>query len=640
MFRVQNADFIADKLASELLPNQEYREVAKNAEEAVQRRVAQDGEQDGRIEFDVDWALHQQTGGWFVCCADNGDGMNRSELDKYMTTLAVVGAGENQTLHGNQGMGLKISGPTRHKAGVLIRSLKNGERTMVQVGWTGQEYDLIPLGPNDEKIVSVGEDMFPEFIRRKGSGTVVSFLGNEEGDNTFVPPHAKAKGWLFKYLHQRFHRQSHTGIEMLVRVPSGDESEWPHTAEEAATRSRGEGGKSFNLSKVYGTAGIWDEASDRQRPGLFRGFVDLAGDAARDVPEARMHWWILPTGPGTDVSTRTSSGGSIAALYQNELHDWRTGMGANPFFARLGVIFGKPRIGFVLEPQGSTVTSDFARAHVLVGGKPVFETDSWILWSEQFREAMPDAIKQLMIEEQSRLQAEDPDRARRIRERLKDVMALLRPRRFRPSPTGQTQAGKEATGPGSGNGESVERPTGPGRRNPSTVRRGIGAALTQVDLDGQPADEVFAILNLEPKWVTEAEATGVTIVGGNGIGLRDRAAALAGEDGATAGILLLNRDFRGYQTILAAVNDWANPEGDDGKSAAIEGSAQEWVEQKMVEAVNGLRQLENGSSWLPSHFDEALSPVALTAAFMADRYHTLREVKRVAGSLRQESPAA
>jgi hypothetical protein len=129
-------------------------------------------------------------------------------------------------------------------------------------------------------------------------------------------------------------------------------------------------------------------------------------------------------------------------------------------------------------------------------------------------------------------------------------------------------------------------------------------------------------------------------VGGNGIGIRDRAAALAGEDGATASILLLNRDFRGYQTILAAVNDWANPEGDEGKSAAIEASAQEWVEQKMVEAVNGLRQLENGSSWLPSHFDEALSPVALTAAFMADRYHTLREVKRAAGSLRQETPAA
>ena len=37
-------------------------------------------------------------------------------------------------------------------------------------------------------------------------------------------------------------------------------------------------------------------------------------------------------------------------------------------------------------------------------------------------------------------------------------------------------------------------------------------------------------------------------------------------------------------------------------------------------------------------------PVALTAAFMADRYHTLREIKRQVGPLRQagvsETPTA
>ena len=68
-------------------------------------------------------------------------------------------------------------------------------------------------------------------------------------------------------------------------------------------------------------------------------------------------------------------------------------------------------------------------------------------------------------------------------------------------------------------------------------------------------------------------------------------------------------------------------------------AAQEWIEQKMVEAVNGLRQLENGSTWVATNFDEALSPVALTAAFMADRYHTIREVKRAAGAIRQASAA-
>jgi hypothetical protein len=164
--------------------------------------------------------------------------------------------------------------------------------------------------------------------------------------------------------------------------------------------------------------------------------------------------------------------------------------------------------------------------------------------------------------------------------------------------------------------------------------------LSQVDeVDGDAARETFSNLKLVPKWVDEREADNMPLVNGNGKGLHDRAAALVGPDGVSANILVLNRQFRGYQTILAAVNEWANPEGDDDKSALITQYTQEWVEQKMVEAVNGLRQLENGSSWTGTNFDDALSPVALTVAFMADRYHTLREVKRQIGSARAAASA-
>ena len=132
---------------------------------------------------------------------------------------------------------------------------------------------------------------------------------------------------------------------------------------------------------------------------------------------------------------------------------------------------------------------------------------------------------------------------------------------------------------------------------------------------------------------------GFSLVNGNGNGLHDRAAGLVGEDAASAPILLLNRDFRGYQAFIAAINDWANEDGDDAKAAAIEAAAQKWVEQKMVEAVNGMRQLENGSTWLASHFDQALSPVGLTAAFMADRYPRFARSSAV-GNLRHEPARA
>jgi len=453
-------------------------------------------------------------------------------------------------------------------------------------------------------------------------------------------PAGRPKTWLLKYLNTRFFKLSNEVVEVVVRVPSGDPDEWPNTPEEARNRMRGEG-KSFNLTMVYGTAAIWNEAADRQPGKDWRGIVSLPGNPVGGIPPADVHWWVLPTGPGTDVSSRTASGGSLAVLYDNELHDWRTGNQANPFFARLGVVFGKTRIAFVIEPKGSTITSDFARAHVLVSGVPVLESDAWLMWCEQFRSQVPDRIRQTMAEEQARLEAEDPDRARRIRDRLRDVMHLLRPRRFRRSPEPRVRATVEVTGPGAGAGPVGETNQTKEPRQNTGRGRGIGAVLSQVDEQaGEPASEIMSVLNIEPLWVTEEQSEKMTIMKGNSVGLRDRAAALAGTDGRTANVLLLNRDFRGYQAILAAMNDWANPEGDDGKAAQIKAATEEWVEQKMIEAVQGLRQLENASTWITQHYDEALSPVALTAAFMADRWHTLKEVKRVAGALRSATKTA
>jgi hypothetical protein len=641
MFKVENADFIADKLAAELLPDQEYREAYKNAEEAVDRRQRADADRGqlpmpGRIEYDVDWSLLASEGRWFLCCADNGDGMTRSELERYVTTLAVTGANQNQSLTGNQGMGLKIAGPTRHKNGVLVRSFKDGERSMVNIGWNGREYGLLPLGNHGEVIVDVSEDHFPAFINEQGSGTVVTFLGNEAAANT-VTPENRPKNWLFKYLYQRFFRLEGDHIVLMVRQPARDVTEWPRT------RAAADAGKGFNLARVYGTAHIWDDAADRDdedKSGR-RGTVELPGNLNAGVPSAQMHWWVLPpSGPGSDVSTRTAGGGSLAVLFQNELHDWRVSGQANPFFARLGVIFGKTRIAFVLEPLGAGIASDFARAHVLVSGRPVFEGEAWPTWADQFRERMPEAIKETMAAEQSKLEDEDPDRAKRIRDRLKDVMQLLRPRRARPDHQGEARASDvELTGPDAGAGFMIETPIGTGARE-TTPRepKGIGASLAVAD-DGEPASEVFAMLHLTPRWVTEAQAENFPIVNANGRGLSDRAAALAGVDGLKADELLLNVEFRGYQMILQALNEWGNPDGEDGVAAAIESYTREWIEQKMVEAVTGLRQLENGSTWTAGSYDNALSPVALTAAFMADRYHTLREVRRQIGPLRQRAVA-
>jgi hypothetical protein len=642
MFKVENADFIAEKLAAELLPNQEFREGYKNAEEAVDRRIRAEraaglNSSPGLIEFDVDWALHAQDNSlWYLSVADNGDGMTRAEIEKYTTTLAVTGANQNQSITGNQGMGLKISGPTRHKQGILLRSLKDGQRTMVQIGWTGREYDLIPLNDDGDVVVDVPESLFPEFILRQGSGTIVTYLGSTPRSNTVVPED-QPRVWLFKYLHQRFFRLGEGDVSLMVRQPARDVSEWPHSREDA------DAAQYFNRAEVIGTGGQWDRYADRLGEGR-HGTVDLPGLASAGIPPARMHWWVLPApGPGNDLTSRTYGGGSLGVFYQNELHDWRTGGPANPYFARLGIIFGKQRIAFVLEPVGDGISSDFARAHVLISGRPVFEGEAWAWWADAFRERMPEMIKQTIVEEQQRLHEEDPERAKRIRDRLKEVVSMLRPRRARRNPDGPTTAsGEEVTGAGSDEqGGSYERTAGAGAsgsRSNGSRQQGIGSLLPQVDVeDGEAASEVFSILSLNPRWVTEAEAERMAIVNANGKGLRDRAAALAGVDGLSAPELLLNLEFRGYKMILQHLGEWGNPDGDEGVATAIEQFTQEWIEQKMVEAVTGLRQLNNGSTWTVTAYDDALSPVALTAAFMADRYHTIREVKRQVGPMRRQT---
>jgi hypothetical protein len=116
--------------------------------------------------------------------------------------------------------------------------------------------------------------MFPAFLLERGSGPVVTFLGKADGDNTFVPA-GRPRSWLFKYMHQRFFFLSDGPIEVLARVAAGDESDWPHDPAEALERQRGEGGRSFNLSRIRGTATICGHTA--AQPRLSR----LPGDAER-----------------------------------------------------------------------------------------------------------------------------------------------------------------------------------------------------------------------------------------------------------------------------------------------------------------------------------------------------------------------
>lgn len=653
-FNFENADFVADKLEAELLPNQEIREAVHNELEAVTRRAAEQLAADEPyrpwIRVGVDWTNvdYQATTGsepvWRLSVLGNGDGMTREELQRYAKTLAVSGANNNQSKGGNQGMGLKISGPTRHPAGVSIRTLRNGEATMCRLGRDAHTgYDFLEIGRHGERTVDITaamDQMFPREIIEAGSGTIVTFHGVEGTEHTLL---GHPSNWIEKYLNTRY-GVIDPNIDIKVDVPVGQGRS--NVVSDSATNRRMISGDIkdsetmyFKPSAVVGTCAVWDDAADfyRKRSNLdydTHSYIECAGDPEAGIPRARVHYWCFAAdSKGRDVTSRTAGPGRIAVFYQGELHDWREGVGANSLFARFGIVFGKSRISLIIEPIGEydEVDSDFARAHVmLVRSKvQVMEHDDALqTWSSQFKDAMPEAIK-AVISDARQESLGDHNRTTEVMKRIAEMLKRLRPQRYRSSADGTARASGLISGAGRGRAEGSGTFLS-STRGPSTGS-GSDPLLGLLDDDGEEALEAGnPPLPIHAEWQPQSWINSQSVVGGHDV--TDRAAALIGESASKADVLALNSDFRGFTRFVDELDKELNPAGDPDISYLILDKCQEYTMQKMLEAVLGVRQLENGNQWMANEITDALDPTALTTAFMADRYYTWQTVKRAVGS--------
>ena len=381
---------------------------------------------------------------------------------------------------------------------------------MVQIGWNGSEYGLIPIG----RTTSSWSRCRPRRSRTSSTSEAPGPSSRSSATRTTTTRSCRRgepRDGCLSTCNTRFFRLSHDGVEVVVRVPSGDSGG-------VAAHPGGSGGAHEGQRRqvlqprriVYGTAHVWDDAADNQGDG-YRGIVTLPGDPAAGHPAATCTGGCCRRGRGTDVSSRTDSGGSIAVLFQNELHDWRTSNQANPFFARLGVLFGKTRIAFVLEPLGArSRRTSRARTCWSAGRRSSRATPGSCGPSSSARRC-------------PRHQADDGRGAgaaagRGSRSRApyprpaQGRHAAAPAAAFPPCAAGTRPAAGPAVDAGGGTrqgGELIEFPTGTKPRSPVGRARAASVPCC-ADLDGaerrRPANEVFSILSLEPKWVTEEEA--------------------------------------------------------------------------------------------------------------------------------------
>jgi hypothetical protein len=578
---VANTGFMLDRLGQDCSPLQFLRELTQNSIEAIQQLP----DKQGQIIWDVDWNRYDLTGIYKLACIDTGIGMTGEEMLEYINKLSS--SMHLQAFDANYGVGAKIAAATRNHAGLIYLSWRNGVGYMTHL-WrdplTGK-YGLQQMQRPDGSFghwARVDDSIKPDVI--EDHGTMVILIGNDLDEDTLQAPKTAASPsrWFTKYLNTRY-----------FRFPEG-------------TTVRGRLGWEYPRSNTdtnrMGT--ITGQEAYLEAHKLASGSVALTGATAR--------WWILKDETAlTQNSGHIASSGHIAALYKDELYEMFSARAGTARLQLFGVIFGYNRVVIYVEPdEDPRITPNTARTALLLDNEPL----PWADWAAEFREQLPDEIQALMDAVTAGSSSSDHRQA--IRERLRQIKALLKLSRYRRTPLGTEMAEGSAPGGKTRTGDSIR--DGNGSAGGSGGRAGDIYALF-LAADGEAADEVAADTTPEVVWISAADGTRTPPF------LEDRAAKYLPEKN----LLQINSDFRVFTDMEER---WCTfYSATPGATPAIRDVVHEWFEQALIETVLGVQALHGSQEWTPKDVAEALSEEALTAATM-QRYHVDVAVKRALGA--------
>jgi hypothetical protein len=587
--KVKNMSFMVDRLGQDCAPLQHLRELNQNALQGILHLPSPTGE----IIWDVDWNRHTLTGVYKLAVIDTGIGMSGEEMVEYINALSSSMSEQSDT--GNFGVGAKIAAAPRNHAGLVYLSWKDGIGYMIHL-WrdpeTG-EYGLRQFARPDGSYghwACIQDDIKPAAI--KEHGTMVVLLGNETDQDTMQAPESAASPsrWIARYLNTRYF-QFPDGISVKAR----EGWEYPRS------------NKDTNLLRT----------ATGQRPYLEKhstssGLVVLKGAIAR--------WWVLKDEDAlTQNSGFLASSGHTAALYQDELYEMMTGRAGVARLQSFGVIFGHNRAVIYVQPTagpGTRLTSNTSRTHLLINNEPL----PWAEWAAEFRESLPQPLKDLMEEVAGCSAASDHKQS--IRERLKQIRDLFRITRYRPTRTGKLRIDEDLLtvgGKGKDELDSQERSRGAAGRSGGKGGRAGDIYSLFLAAKGVPGEDLRVEIQPEVRWVSTADGTRTPP------DLEDRAAKFLPQQN----LILSNADFRVFTDM---VERWCRQYSHvGGARETVQDVVREWFEQQLIETVMGVQALRDARQWSVEDVDKTWSEEALTAAVMP-RYHIDIAVKRALGA--------
>ena len=589
---LENSTYLVEKLASECAPLQYIRELTVNAFQAIEKRQETENGHAGEVIWDVDWLWLEESDVYKLQISDNGTGMTGAEMDQFIRKLSS--SGREQSLTANFGLGAKITAGVVNPAGLIYKSWVNdkGAYVVFHHDAVANKYGLrhlqLPDGTTGRWAELISDAKCDPIDT---CGTAVTLAGTSDVDNTMKGGAIK---WLIYYLNTRFF-EIPQGTTLRVReFNNADPAEWPKDK----LTPMGPGGSQLRTIK-----GMKQHLASVKE--IISGEVDLESAVIR--------WYVLPE-QSIEQKDIWESRAHTAALYQGELYEMRHGKASFGRIRDFGVIFGYDRVIIYAEPKLDRLdfAPNTARSQLLVAGEPL----PWDRWAAEFRQQMPQPIKDMM--DGIAASTESRDHKDAIRRRLRDIMQLLKVRRYRRDPRGHHSV--TGTVPGGVVRPTTTTPTGTGGRSGgSGGSRGADPYGAYIKHGGDAGVEIAARSNFpEVRWVSIENGSRTP-----DDDLEDRAARYIEHENT----IYANLDFR---VFIDFVDEVGARYGGAPKSD-VKDLVQEWFEQQLIEAVVGVQTLKGSPHWDPEALDSALSPEALTTAVMP-RYNTMRQITRALGA--------
>ncbi len=435
---VHDCGFLIEKLASDCAPSQFVRELTTNALQAIEDRRNNDNtwEEVGQVIWDVDWNLVSEFGLYKLQISDNGIGMTGPAIEQNINLLSS--SGRVQAIDKNFGLGAKITAAVSNPEGCTYKSWVQGagiHATLIKD--SNGNYGLSQFQTDDGKFANFDQmdnKYKPQPI--DSSGTSVTLMGQNEAENTFMPPNGKNK-WLIKYLNDRYFEFPSNTTVKVRNFRRTDPAFRPQNQNTPMTEEDGS-----QLRQIRGMK--YQLAKHSEKSGVLV------------LSDAKAHWWLLPE---EEIKQKDiwESTAHCAALFQGELYDFKRTHAARSRLRDFGIVFGTRRVIIYIEPDTrlQQIYANTSRSALLIDKQEL----PWEKWQTEFRNQMPPALKQMMDNIASK--AGGKDNRELLLKRLKEMAGLMKVQRYIKNPKGTVDIGGAHPGGEPGTLEDPPTPTPP-----------------------------------------------------------------------------------------------------------------------------------------------------------------------------------